>query len=222
MQPSTHKVTSNDNMQLLYSMPLASARYYYKHKLFCVILTIMSVTRPESELSKATSLISVAFNLLLLFIISILGNVLYVYRIFTEKLAYNQQIIAFTIPNNSVVKSVVTFAFWLIIGALSYVVFLVSKSLISIINDEYALSQYVNHPKSSTLLGEGTMNVLYWIVLVVSTMLLFFTIIMTLLPSARVLISNFTLLNLLTYIAYMLVCVFFMRCIALFSHVIRA
>jgi hypothetical protein len=182
----------------------------------------MSVTHQESELSKATSLISVAFNVLLLLMISFLGNVLYIYHILTEKLAYNQPIITFTIPNNSAVKAIVTFAFWLIVGALSYIVFLVSKSLIQIVNDEYALSRYVNHPKSSALLGEGSMNVLYWIVLVASSLLLIFTILMTLLPSARVLLSAFTLLNLLTYIAYLLVCVFFMRCIALFIHVIRA
>ena len=181
----------------------------------------MRVQAPETELSRITSLVSVAFNILLVLIISILGNILYLYHSFTEKLALGQPIIVLTIPNNSAVKAIVTFVFWLFVGALSYIVFLVSKSLIAIIAEQYSLSQYVNHPDNGTLFSQGAMNVVYWIVLVLSTLLLIFTIIMTLLPSAKVLLSSFTLLNLLTYIAYMLVCVFFLRCIALFSHVIR-
>ena len=182
----------------------------------------MGVRKHESELSKITSLTSALFNVLLVMLISVLGNFLYLYHRFTENLALNQPIISVNIPNNGPVKLLVTFLFWMIVGTLAYIVFIVSKSLFGIINEQYKLGHLVHHPSKRALLSESGMRLLSWVVFVLSAFLLLFTAVSALIPTAKVLFAAFTPLNALTYTAYALTCVFFLRCIALFSYVIKS
>ena len=181
----------------------------------------MSSNDATGRLSAVTSLISVAYNVIIIALIAIIANTRFLYQRLKEYLTINHSLVV-NIPNNQTIKIVVTFIFWLVVGVLCYAILIVGKSLLATLGDEYQMSHYVHSPSKESLLSESTIRVLSWIIFVLSSLFFLVTLIMATIPSAKVMFGAFSALNALTFLAYVLCCVFFMRCIGVFSYVIKS
>ncbi len=180
----------------------------------------MSDNGQNPEYSLVGTLQDAVMDSLLIVTLSLVGNVRFFYQSLKQSLAIDQ-LWSFTIPDNQIIRVAVTFAFWLVIGGLCYALLISAKSLLNVVTDGYRINHYINRPDKGTLLKDSIMRVLSWLVFVAAIALLATTMLLATVPSAKVAFASISVVNALTYIAYVLACVLLMRCVVLFSFVLR-